>query len=351
MAREIRSFRRELRERFEAGQAAGSLQDWIARRLDCGPTNAAVIHRVHAAQHGISEIPTDQFLLVETFLEPPEADAPPAPPSQPLRRRGPAPSATEPGQLAMAGVWLDPRARSTRIASASGAPVSSPNTPSRIAPAPGVSVRHLFFHALVGRAANEALGRVIGLRLGRLRGGNTVTTADDYGFVLTVSTDQTLSADDLPALLSPDGFYKDLLASLHKSDLLKYHFRNAAQTGLMVYRNHFGAEKSVKKVQWSAEVIFNVLEQHEPQHVLLREARRDALHGFLDGERAEAFLTDLRDQQRPIRLREVPMVSPLAFGMYATKIREALMVEDPQETLERLYHHWWAKLEGAQTGS
>jgi ATP-dependent Lhr-like helicase len=211
--------------------------------------------------------------------------------------------------------------------------------------------RHYFFHALVGRAANDALGRVIGLRLGRLRGGNTVTTADDYGFVLTVSADQTLSAADLPSLLSPEGFQEDLLVSLHKSDLLKYHFRNAAQTGLMVYRNHFGAEKTVRKVQWSTEVIFNVLEQHEPQHVLLREARRDALHTFLDGERAQAFLTDLRDQHRPIRLREVPMVSPLAFGMYATKIREALMVEDPQETLERLYHHWWAKLEGAQSGS
>jgi ATP-dependent Lhr-like helicase len=118
----------------------------------------------------------------------------------------------------------------------------------------------------------------------------------------------------------------------------------------MVYRNHFGSEKSVRKLQWSAEVIFNVLEQHEPGHVLLREARRDALHTFLDGERAEAFLRDLQEHRRPVRLREVPMVSPLAFGMYATKIREALMVEDPQETLERLYHHWWAKLEGAQSG-
>ena len=345
VAREIRSFRRELRERFEAGQAAGSLQDWIARRLDCGPTNAAVIHRVHAAQHGISEIPTDQFLLVETFLEITEPAAAPPPKSPALRRREASPSATEPGQLAMASVWLESQARSP------ARPTQTPPRPVSLGSASTTTRRHLFFHALVGRAANEALGRVIGVRLGRLRGGNTVTTADDYGFVLTVSTDQTLSADDLPALLSPDGFHEDLLASLHKSDLLKYHFRNAAQTGLMVYRNHFGAEKSVKKVQWSAEVIFNVLEQHEPQHVLLREARRDALHGFLDGERAEAFLTDLRDQQRPIRLREVPMVSPLAFGMYATKIREALMVEDPQETLERLYHHWWAKLEGAQTGS
>ncbi len=345
VAREIRSFRRELRERFEAGQAAGSLQDWIARRLDCGPTNAAVIHRVHAAQHGISEIPTDQFLLVETFLEITEPAAAPPPKFPALRRREASPSTTEPGQLAMASVWLEAQARSP------ARPTQTPPRPVSLGSASTTTRRHLFFHALVGRAANEALGRVIGLRLGRLRGGNTVTTADDYGFVLTVSADQPLSADDLPALLSPDGFHEDLLASLHKSDLLKYHFRNAAQTGLMVYRNHFGAEKSVKKVQWSAEVIFNVLEQHEPQHVLLREARRDALHGFLDGERAEAFLTDLRDQQRPIRLREVPMVSPLAFGMYATKIREALMVEDPQETLERLYHHWWAKLEGAQTGS
>ncbi|MEY4325128.1 MAG: hypothetical protein RIS24_1299, partial [Verrucomicrobiota bacterium] len=81
VAREIRSFRRELRERFDTGDAAGPLQDWIARRLDCGATNAAVIHRVHAAQHGISEIPTDEFLLVETFLEPPEVDVPPAPQS------------------------------------------------------------------------------------------------------------------------------------------------------------------------------------------------------------------------------------------------------------------------------
>jgi len=353
VAREIRGFRAELRARFEAGEAAGSLQDWIARRLDCGATNAAVIHRVHAAQHGVSEIPTGEFLLVESFLEvaePEELDRPRPRPSG--RREAPSP-ATEPGQLAMAGVWLDPKARTP-------ASRNSPSSAPKRAPAPATLRsgtveaptvrRHQFFHALIGRAANDALGRVIGLRLARRQGGNAVATADDYGFVLTVGAEPGLRAEDLPELLSPDGFQQDLLASLQRSDLLKYHFRNAAQTGLMVYRNHFGSEKSVRKLQWSTEVIFNVLEQHEPGHVLLREARRDALHTFLDGERAQAFLHDLHEHRRPVRLREVPLVSPLAFGMYATKIREALMVEDPQETLERLYHHWWAKLEGAQTG-
>ena len=120
----------------------------------------------------------------------------------------------------------------------------------------------------------------------------------------------------------------------------------AAQAGLMVYRNYFGERKSARKVQWSAEVIFNVLARHEPDHVLMREARRDALHNFLDAAGAVRYLRSLTERSLPIRLREVDHVPPLSFWMYATKIKEALLVEDPRETLERLYHEWWVKLGG-----
>ncbi|HMO66107.1 MAG TPA: hypothetical protein PKE47_12935, partial [Verrucomicrobiota bacterium] len=204
--------------------------------------------------------------------------------------------------------------------------------------------RHYFFHCLVGRAANDALSRVVALRLGRLRGGNAVATPDDYGFVLTVSRAQAVAEADLPALLAAEGFAAELDESLSRSELLKHHFRNAAQTGLMVYRNFFGEQKSARKLQWSAEVIFNVLAQHEPDHVLLREARRDALNTFLDGAGAEAFLRGAAGL--PMRLRRVAVVPPLSFAMYATRIREALMVEDPQETLERLSHQWWERCTG-----
>ncbi|MFM7215414.1 MAG: hypothetical protein ACKO3H_11120, partial [Verrucomicrobiota bacterium] len=102
----------------------------------------------------------------------------------------------------------------------------------------------------------------------------------------------------------------------------------------------------VRKLQWSSEVLFNVLSEHEPDHVLLREARRDAVQTFLDVESARRFLEEFLAERREVRLRPVPHVPPLSFGMYATKIREALLVEDPQETLERLYHHWWTQLSG-----
>ncbi len=340
VAREIRAFRRELRVRLEAGEPPARLVPWIAERLECGEANARIIHRVHAVQQGVSEIPTDAFLLVEELRESDAtfAGQPAAAGREPGRRRAPVrhgPSPDPGGQLAFAPLLLaGGRRPPRRTAPAPEAPPPDTATPC-----------HFFFHSLVGRAANDALARVVAVRLSRLRGGNAVATADDYGFVLTVAPDQAPAPEEIAGLLDPDGFEADLDASLARSELLKYHFRTAAQTGLMVYRNYFGAAKTARKVQWSAEVIFNVLADHEPDHVLLREARRDARHTFLDAPRAIAFLTDLRTNARPIRHRRLDRVPPLSFGMYATRMREALLLEDPRETLERLYHQWWSHLE------
>lgn len=200
---------------------------------------------------------------------------------------------------------------------------------------------HYFFHSLIGRTANDALARVVTARLSRLRGGNAIATPHDYGFVLSVDARQRFTAAELPELLRPERFEAELDDALEQSEMLKYHFRNAAQTGLMVYRNFFDQRKPLRKLAWSAEVIFNVLRQHEPSHILLREARRDTYHSYLAADGALAFL----DRRLPVRLRPVSQVPPLSFAMYATKIKEALMVEDPFETQERLFHDWWRRIE------
>src|SRR6185369_17202975 len=117
---------------------------------------------------------------------------------------------------------------------------------------------------------------------------------------------QHFTEQELPDLLAVQGFDNDLHESLQQSEMLKYHFRNAAQTGLMVYRNYFDEQKPVRKLAWSAEVIFNVLQRYEPDHVLLREAERDLLRVFLDSEAALAFLH--AQAKRPVRLRRVEKV-------------------------------------------
>lgn len=322
VAEEIRGFRAEVRARYEAeGTDAGRHVDWIAGRLDCGLANARLIHRMFAAQQAMSEIPTGDLLLVEE-----------------LRTSG-----EEEGWVAVGDG--EKEAVGLRGRRGGGGGRRSWVETARAA----VPARHYFFHALIGRAANDALSRVVAMRLGARGGGNAVVTPDDYGFVVTVADDVVLDEGLVRRVLEPDGMAADLERSLEGSALLKHHFRNAAQTGLMVYRNHFGNRKPVRKVQFSTEVIFHVLSDHEPGHVLMREARRDALRTYLDLPGALAFAGVA--QGLPVRLRRVDRVPPLSFSLYATKIREALMVEDPREALERLYRHWWERIEKAGAAS
>jgi ATP-dependent Lhr-like helicase len=58
---------------------------------------------------------------------------------------------------------------------------------------------------------------------------------------------------------------------------------------------------------------------------------------------ALAFVEAQRD--RPVKLVRVDRVPPLSFAMYATKIKEAMLVEDPFAMQERLYHQWWSELQ------
>jgi ATP-dependent Lhr-like helicase len=41
----------------------------------------------------------------------------------------------------------------------------------------------------------------------------------------------------------------------------------------------------------------------------------------------------------------VPKVSPFAFGIFVTKIKETMTMEDPEIAIERLYHELYADLE------
>ncbi len=287
VAEEIMRFRGEVRTRLENDD--GAIKEWIATRLDCGAANAGVIHAMFEAQHRLSEIPVTGMLLIEELLE-------------------------------------DPNEKSA-----------------------AARPRHYFFHSLIGRAANDALSRVVARRLSELRGGNAVSTPHDYGFVLTVGEHQFFDVAELRQILSPEGLMDDFRAALESSEMLKYHFRNAAQTGLMVYRNYFSERKPLRKLQWSTEVIFNVLQKYEPEHVLLRTARQDtAAGGFLDAEGALEYTECLERAGWPLHLRQVAHVPPLSFAMYATKIKEALLVEDPTDTMERLFHLWWSELNAAE---
>ncbi|HEY1770788.1 MAG TPA: DEAD/DEAH box helicase [Chthoniobacterales bacterium] len=206
---------------------------------------------------------------------------------------------------------------------------------------------HYFFHALIGRSATDALSRIIAWRVRERVGGNALVTIDDYGFLLTLRRFQELPLAQWRSCFRRAEAEEDLQAALRGSELVKWQFRGVAQTGLMVPRNLPNGKRQPRQMSWSSEVLFRVLEQHEPDHPLLEEAYRQATHTFLDAETAFAYLDKL--QRFDWKLRELPVVSPFSFPIYASKIKENMMLEDPATAIERIYFEMYARVEQATT--
>lgn len=279
LAREVRAFRTELARRVPtASPSAETTQenlDWLVERFEISPTNAEAILRHARHQRLASLIPTAETFLIERYEAPPEK------------------------------------------------------------PDSGEGLLHFFFHSLIGRAANDALSRILAWRVRQSVGGNALVTIDDYGFLLTLRPFQDLELEAWQELFSADQAESDLRAALDDSELVKWCFRGVAQTGLMVPRQQPGREVKSRQLRWNAEVLWQVLKQHEPDHPLIEQSRREATHSFLDLPAAIAFL-----QSAPTlrwHLQPVPVVSPFAFPIYASKIKEGMMLEDPEEAIERLW--------------
>jgi ATP-dependent Lhr-like helicase len=202
---------------------------------------------------------------------------------------------------------------------------------------------HYFFHVLIGRSANDALSRIIAWRVRERIGGNALVTIDDYGFLLTLRRFQELPLEQWRSCFRRAEAEDDLHAALRGSELVKWQFRGVAQTGLMVPRKLPGRERKPRQLSWSSEVLFRVLEQHEPDHPLLQEAYRQAKHTFLDAQTAYDFLEGAPTLEWDLRI--LPAISPFSFPIYASKIKESMMLEDPATAIERIYYEMYARLE------
>ena len=201
---------------------------------------------------------------------------------------------------------------------------------------------HYFFHTMAGRAVNDALSRIVARRVARLAGGNAQATVNDYGFLLTLQRFQELPLARWRECFARLGAEEELLAALKESELVRWQFRGIAQTGLMVPRQFPGKDRAIKMLRFSAEILFRVLEQHEPDHPLLAESYRQATTLFLDQEGACAWMERAAAPDWPWSFVEIPVVSPCGFGLYVSKMKENLQFEDPDEAIERLYQQFYA---------
>ena len=156
-----------------------------------------------------------------------------------------------------------------------------------------------------GRNAHQTLGMLLTRRMQRAGLGPLGFVATDY----VIAVWSLSEPRDIGALFAEDMLGDDLEEWMAESSLLKRTFRNVAVIAGLIERRHPGQEKSRKQVTFNADLIYDVLRRHEPDHLLLRATRRDAARGLTDIGRLAQLLARARGR---IDWRRLERVSPLA---------------------------------------
>ncbi|MDZ7627381.1 MAG: ligase-associated DNA damage response DEXH box helicase [Parvularculaceae bacterium] len=178
-----------------------------------------------------------------------------------------------------------------------------------------------------GRLAHQTLGMLLTRRLERARVQPLGFVATEYS--LSVWARKDMSGLDLDALFAEDMLGDDLESWLAESVLMKRTFRDCAVIAGLIERRHPGQTKTGRQVTFSADLIYDVLKEHEPDHLLMKAAWADASRGYLDLARLQSLLTRVRGRLRHAALTRV---SPLAVPVML-EINKEMVAGEGQEAM------------------
>ena len=200
---------------------------------------------------------------------------------------------------------------------------------------------YLVCYPFEGRLAHQSLGMLLTRRLERAHAAPLGFVANEYALAIWALNDMGEMVKngrlDLARLFDEDMLGDDLDAWLAESSLMKRSFRVCAIISGLIERRHPGQEKTGRQMTVSSDLIYDVLRQHEPDHILLKAAFADAATGLIDVGRLGQFLRRINGRIRHIAL---PQVSPLAVPVMLEIGRESVPGEASEvllrETVEEL---------------
>ncbi|MEM8837449.1 MAG: ligase-associated DNA damage response DEXH box helicase [Pseudomonadota bacterium] len=166
---------------------------------------------------------------------------------------------------------------------------------------------YLIAYPFEGRLAHQTLGMLLTRRLERARQRPLGFVATDYA--LGVWGLKDMGALDMETLFDEDMLGDDLEDWMGDSFLLKRTFRYCALISGLIEKNYPGKEKTGRQVTMSTDLIYDVLREHEPDHILMQATWADAARGLLDVRRLSEMLSRIRGR---IVHKSLERISPLA---------------------------------------
>ena len=197
--------------------------------------------------------------------------------------------------------------------------------------------QHLFVYPFEGRFVHEGLGFLWASRFTNHKKSTITVSVNDYGFELLAPRQYPMSEllqELLETLLNDNHLESDLENALNISELCKRRFRSIAQISGLMMQGYPGNNKSSGQLQISGSLLWDVFSKHEPQNLLLKQARYEVLNEQLELPRLKKALFRMRAGD--IIHSAIPRPSPLAFPLMVERLRSRLSNESILERVSRM---------------
>jgi ATP-dependent Lhr-like helicase len=121
---------------------------------------------------------------------------------------------------------------------------------------------------------------------------------------------------------------------LNAAELARRQFREIARVAGLIFGGYPGQSKSLKQVQASSGLLFDVFTKYDPDNLLVRQAHREVLERQLEASRIGRALDRL--SRGAVRVVTVDHPTPLAFPLLVDISRAKLSSEKLADRVRKM---------------
>ncbi len=193
---------------------------------------------------------------------------------------------------------------------------------------------HVVVYPFEGRFIHEAMGSLLAFRMSLLKPITFSIAMNDYGFELL--SDQPIPIEEAldNDLFSEAHLLDDLQRSLNATEMARRKFRDIASIAGLVFQGFPGRPMKERHVRGNASLFFEVFTDHEPDHLLLRQAYDEAFNLQMELPRLHAVLQRIAKQR--IVLKDPGNFTPFAFPIIVDRLREKLTSEQLEDRIRKM---------------
>jgi ATP-dependent helicase Lhr and Lhr-like helicase len=193
---------------------------------------------------------------------------------------------------------------------------------------------HLFVYPFEGRLVHEGLAALCAYRMAQIGPISFSFSANDYGFELLSPDPAPLEEALDSGLFATTHLLHDITQSLNAAELARRQFREIARVAGLIFQGYPGQSKSMKQVQASSGLLYDVFSQHDEGNLLVRQAEREVLERQLEASRLGRVLERL--SVSTVRVVDVERPTPLAFPLMVDITRAKLSSEKLADRVRKM---------------